>query len=207
VKRKFGIITGIAALALAVYVASLWAQNTQGRGPALQTKVAVVNLPMVIKNYDKYKNYEKDLKEFAEGYQKKEEAIKAEMTKLRVDDKLSVEEKEQQAKRCQRDLEDLGLQFKKEIAKKQEAQLVTLYQEVEDMVKRVAETYNFEMVLQYSDAPDPKDRNTAMNILRKVQGGMCGPMYAASGLDISQMVYYNLNRLYNNNSAKAAPAH
>ena len=119
---------------------------------------------------------------------------------------MSVEEKEQQAKKYQRDLEDLGMQFKKEFAKKQEAQLVTLYQEVEDMVKRVAETYNFEMVLQYSDAPDPKDRNTPMNILRKVQGGMCGPMYAASGLDISHMVYYNLNEVYKA-SMKAAPAH
>jgi Skp family chaperone for outer membrane proteins len=198
VKRKFGYVAAVAALAAAAYLGSrLWAQGATGT-PKLQTKIAVINLPLVIKNYEKYKMYEKDLEEFAKGYQDKETKIKADMTKARNDGKLSPEDKEFQMKKYQRDLEDLGAQFKKEFSKKQEEQLVTLYQEVERMVAAVAQYNGFEMVLQYSDAIDPKDKNNPMIIQRKVLGGVCVPMYAAPGLDISKQVYDNLNHYYKN---------
>jgi Skp family chaperone for outer membrane proteins len=206
VKRKFGFITGIAALALAAYVGSRLSAQGAGAAPALQTKVAVVNLPMVIKNYEKYKHYEDQLRDFAKGFQTEDEKLKGNLLRIQNNTTMSAEDKEQEGKKYTREREDLAMKFKKELAKKQEEQLVTLYQEVEDMVKRVAMANNFEMVLQYSDSPDPKDRNAPINILRKVQGGVCGPMYAAAGLDISKLVYDNLNWYYKN-PPKAGSAH
>jgi Skp family chaperone for outer membrane proteins len=208
VKRKFTLYAGIAALVVAAYVGSrLRAQGTTGgRAPTLQTKVAVVNLPLVIKQYKKYQNYEKELETFAKGFQAQEEQIKGKANIAKTDTKIPQEEKEQKLKEFQRQLEDLSMQFKKEFSKKQEMQLVTLYQEVEDMVKRVAVSNNFEMVLQYSDAIDAKDKNNPMIIQRKVLGGVCVPMYAAPGLDISELVYKNLNWYYDH-PPKAAGTH
>jgi hypothetical protein len=73
------------------------------------------------------------------------------------------------------------------------------------MVARVAQANGFEMVLQYSDA-DKKDAYNPMVIQRKVVGGMCMPMYATPGLDISLQVYQNLNYYYQKAASGGAAA-
>jgi hypothetical protein len=73
---------------------------------------------------------------------------------------------------------------------------VTLYKEVEDMVKRVAESNGFSLVLQYGDVIDPKDAYNPRIIQHKVLGGVCMPMYAAKGMDISMFVCDCLNEKY-----------
>jgi Skp family chaperone for outer membrane proteins len=199
VNKKVAFVAGIAALGLAIYVGSLLADPAAGARPAPTSKIAVVNLPLIIKNYKKYTVYEKELEELAKSYQKREEAIKNQMSAAQAKGQQATANRdaiEEELKELKRKGEDLGMEFKKVFAKKQEEQLVQLYREVEDMVKRVALSRNFEMVLQYSDAINPKDAYNPMIIQRKVLGGACLPMYAADGLDISTLVYQYLNQAY-----------
>jgi outer membrane protein len=204
VKRKVIFSAGIAALGVAAYVASqLWAQTgSAGHGREKQLKIAVINLPLVIKKYKKYEVYEADLKDYVEKQQRIEEKLRNEMIKIQnalaKEDPTSSQHDnlEQQMKDKKRQMEDLGTEFKKEFSKKQEQQLVTLYREVEDMVKRVAEANNFSLVLQYGDVIDKKDAYNPRIIQHKVLGGVCMPMYAADGMDISAAVYGYLNKAY-----------
>jgi Skp family chaperone for outer membrane proteins len=205
VKRKVGFIAGFLALGVAAYVASrLWADpGSAVHGREKQLKIAVLNLPLVIKKYKKYDVYEADLKAYVEKQQTIETRYRNEMAKLQKDytegDPTSTKHDslEQQIKEKKREMEDLGTNFKKEFSKRQEQQLVTLYREVEDMVKRVAEANNFSLVLQYGDVIDKdKDGYNPRIIQHKVLGGVCVPMYAADGIDISAAVARYLNNAY-----------
>src|SRR5205085_8062193 len=71
VKRKVGFIAGMLALGVVAYVASrLWADpGSAGNGREKQIKIAVINLPLVIKKYKKYDVYEAGLKAYVEKQQ------------------------------------------------------------------------------------------------------------------------------------------
>ena len=85
--------------------------------------------------------------------------------------------------------------------------MVTLYREVEDMVKRVAVANNFSLVLQYGDVIKAEDAYNPRVIQQKVMSGMCLPMYAADGIDISPLpVYSYLNKDYKKASASCDSA-
>jgi Skp family chaperone for outer membrane proteins len=184
----------MAALGVGLYVGrGILAQ--QGGTARPTSKIAVVNLPLVIKNYKKYETYEKELKKFVEGYQGREAELRTEMDKAQKDAAGGTDRDgaEQKLKGLKRAMEDLSMEFKKELAKRTDTELVQLYKEVEAMVAQVARYNGFEMVLQYGDVLDKKDAYNPMVIQKKVFGGMCLPMYAVNGLDISQQVSDNLN--------------
>jgi Skp family chaperone for outer membrane proteins len=187
-----------AALGLAVYLGTrLTAGGAPGnRGPI--SKIGVVNLPLIFKNYEKFKFLEKKIEGDIQKYRAREEKIRAAMMKIQQDKTQSAEAIQEKMKVKKRQLEDLGLEYKQDVGKKQEQQLVMLYKEVENMVKRVAAARGFEMVFQYSDATTDKDRYNPMLVRSKVLGGMCLPLYVAGGLDISEQVYKNLNYYYKN---------
>jgi Skp family chaperone for outer membrane proteins len=196
VKRTFGFVAGMAILGIALYVGSrLFAQSTAA--PRATSKIAVVNMQQVIEKYEKFVAYKKELEAFIKEYQGREAAIKGEAMKAQEDAKtkaLAQDLVEQKMEGFKRRLEDLGKEFKKELAKKQPAELVMLYKEIEDMVKRVAVTYGYEMVLQYNELIDPKDPYNPALVSQKVHPGVCMPMYANPSLDITSTVVYNLNR-------------
>jgi len=68
VKRTITILAGVATLGVGIYLGSyLWAQQTgqqpaRPTAPPLQTRVAVINVAQVIKNYNKFKMYQEELK-------------------------------------------------------------------------------------------------------------------------------------------------
>src|SRR5207245_7182791 len=76
VKRTVGILAGMATLGIGVYLGSqVWAQQGAGQGAAvsrepLKTRIAVVNLRQVLKNYKKFKNAQDDIKKQIEQAQK-----------------------------------------------------------------------------------------------------------------------------------------
>jgi Skp family chaperone for outer membrane proteins len=181
----------------------LFAQGTAAPRPTL--KIAVVNMQLVIEKYEKFVNYKKELEEFVKSFQNRETVIKGNAQK--ANEKLknpaaSRDAVEQELEGYKRQLEDLGKEFKKELAKKQQAELVLLYHEIEDMIKRVAQYSGFEMVLQYNELIDPKDPYNAALISQKVHPGVCMPIYANPNLDITNTVIYNLNLPFKKTAAK-----
>jgi Skp family chaperone for outer membrane proteins len=212
VKRIVIVALGAVALAGVVfYVGRLWAQTTTPARPAEpKTRIALLNLSHVIKNYAKFKAYEEEIKTALEPYQKKEEAWRKEaeeLTKKAQAPTTSQEEKDRAQKRLteiQRSVEDNRNEVRKIVTRKQDEGLTILYREVQDVATRIARSQGFEMVLHYNDYTEPKEYWSVQNILRKMQAGALMPLYWEPGLEISQQVVANLNATYKPSAPAAA---
>ena len=211
-KRTVGIVAGLAALGVVAYVGThLRAQQpgapTQAAAPA-QTRVAVINLLQVIKNYNKAKFYESELDETLKPFRAKGEELKKALLQWQnwmADPKNTAKPEEREGgekntTNCKRQLEDLDKEARKAFGKKREQQVVQLYREVDDAVKRYAASNGFHLVLSYGEPVNASDLYSAANIARKLEGiqmgGACTPMYLADGMDISAAVTDALNRAY-----------
>jgi Skp family chaperone for outer membrane proteins len=204
VKRIVIVALGAVALSGVVfYVGRLWAQSTTSARPAEpRTRVALLNLSYVIKNYEKFKAYEQEIKTALEPFQKKEEGWRKEaeeLTKKLNGPGVSNEEKEKIQKRgkdIERAVEDNRNEVRKIVTKKQDEGLTILYNEVRDVATRIARSQNFDMVLHYNDYTEQKEYWSVQNILRKMQAGALMPLYWEPGLEISQQVVASLNSTY-----------
>jgi Skp family chaperone for outer membrane proteins len=205
VKRTVIVTAAVAAIGLAVYVGQLWAQTggTKPTPPAeMKTKIALVNLTYVIKNYAKFATFQEELKTAVAPFQATDARLKAETEKLYKelqDSKTSAErrdaiEKELMAKK--RQIEDNKNDANKALSKKQEEQLRILYMDVRTVAEKVALSRGFEMVLHFNDAVNAQDYWSAQNVVRKMQAGALMPMYYAGSLDISADIVTTLNSSY-----------
>ncbi len=72
-KRTVLVAAALMGLGAVIYVGKLWAQTGTGQPAAAsapQTKIALINLTYVIKNYDKFKLFQEEMKTAAAPYQK-----------------------------------------------------------------------------------------------------------------------------------------
>ena len=162
-KRTVGILAGMATLGIGVYLGSqVWAQQGAGQGAAvsrepLKTRIAVVNLRQVLKNYKKFKNAQDDIKKQIEQAQKEfkplEDQVTVKQARLKVPD-ISNAEREQ----IERELKKLlteGQDKKEDISKKIrnfEGDIsVQIFKEIEDAVSLIATHNAIELVLTYND--------------------------------------------------------
>ncbi|MFO0881310.1 MAG: OmpH family outer membrane protein [Gemmataceae bacterium] len=202
------VMAGVMALGIAIYASNkLWAQAPASTATAVKTRVGLLNLTYVIKNYSKFKNFQEELKKTMEPFQAKDSGLKAEGDKIAKDAQTpnATAEKREQIERklkdIQRAIEDNKVEAQKVLMKKNEEQLKIVYMDVRSVVDRYAQAHGFEMVLHYNDAVTQEEYWSPQNILRKMQAGALMPMYIANGLDISANIVSTLN-----SSAGASPA-
>jgi Skp family chaperone for outer membrane proteins len=215
VNRKFTWTAGVIALGVAVYVGSrLFAQPPAPQASAEpRTRIALLNLGHVVKNYRKFQQFQEELKKAVEPYQLKDKQYRQQIeahAKALQDPAKSQAEKEVLEKNLrtyQRQLEDNANEVKTFVGKKNDDQMVILYREVQEVAQRYAVSHGFELVLHYNDAlPNTPDYYTPMNVARKMQAGACVPLYAANGMDISNPLIQTLNNAYGNGPAAMTPA-
>jgi Skp family chaperone for outer membrane proteins len=156
-----------------------------------RSRIALLNLSHVIRNYDKFKNYQKAMKAAVAPFSAKEKAIRAELEKLNKEEFEVARTARRGA--LQQELEDLKNKFQTTMARKQGKQLKTLYKDIQEAARRYAQAHDIELVLHYNDASDKKDYWSEANVARKMQAGACMPLYAADGLDISKEILTMLN--------------
>jgi Skp family chaperone for outer membrane proteins len=180
-----------------------------GRG----TRVAVMNLAYVIKNYDKFKAFETEmkanLKQFDDKLSGKRSQLEA-MTKeaqAPATTPARKEELERNARSLQREVEDVNNDAKAFITKKRDDQIVQLYREVQDAAQRYALSNGIDLVLHYTDATTEGEYYHPGNVARKMQSPGCMPLYInhAAGADISREVAMSLNAAYAPGGRPAAP--
>jgi Skp family chaperone for outer membrane proteins len=209
---------GILALGVLLYAGRVGAQQQSGAAgstapvaaPAPRTRVALLNLSYVIKNYAKFKTFQEEMKQAFEPYQKKDtakkqalEALTKEAQQPGVTD-AKREELTQKAKGIQREIEDNGAEAKAWLGRKTDEQMKILYLDIMDASQRYARAHDFELVLHYNDATTREDFLSPQNIARKLQAGALMPLYAVQGLDISKEVVDNLNSYLQAGPAPAA---
>jgi Skp family chaperone for outer membrane proteins len=205
------IVGGLLALATTAYVGSrLAAQGTGTQAAPAQTRVAFVNIETVFQNYKKARVYKEEMektiapfKADADGYKKEILQWQRDLAADPIEQKnikdFNKERWEYWITDRKRKLEDLGKKVGQLVNKKNEEQVVQLYQEVNKAVESRALANGFHAVLCYGESTKLPPLGFE-NISRKVQGmegtGCLSFMYIAPGLDISQAVTDDLNRSY-----------
>jgi Skp family chaperone for outer membrane proteins len=205
-------------LGVAIYVGKVSSQTGSGASPAPaaaapQTKIALINLTYVIKNYEKFKAFQEEMKREAAPFQKTDAALTAQGEALYKENSAATTTAERkdaiqkQLMELKRKAEDNKAEGTKVLGKKQEQGVTTLYLDVYQVAERIAKSRGFEMVLQFNDLVDQREYWGAQNIARKLQTAACTPMYYNAGLDISHDVVTTLNSSYKNAAPRPAGTH
>ena len=217
-KKTVLVVGGVVALGLLSSFGHLQAQQqpTGAARPAQtaaapRTRIGLLNLTYVIKNYTKYVNFQEEIKKIVQPFQGTDAALRKEgeeLAKLRSPstpaDKLA--EIDRKLKDLQRKIEDNNAEAKLVLGRKTDDEMKILYMDVQEAAQRYAVSHEFDLVLHYNDAVTKEDYFSPMNISRKVQTGALMPLYAAPGLDISTEVVNMLNYNLRPAGAGAAPA-
>jgi Skp family chaperone for outer membrane proteins len=201
-------MAGMVTLGLALYAGSrLTAQppaypaGADHTAQAPTMRLRLVNLQYVIKNYKRTEALRAEHTELFKQYDGQIKGIKDQIdarTKQMQDpqyaDKHEAFEKE--IKRLQREMADKTEEARAALDKKQGDLIVLVYKEVDQAVHDFARSANIELVLHYNDAVLESDKNSAVNIARKMSAGACMPMFMLPTLDISQEIVNALNAKY-----------
>ena len=209
-KRNLFIVAGVTVLGIAGYMRAHGQQYNPGQQPIQQvtniapirTRVAVINLQSVIKQYRKWSAFETEYKQKYDDFNKEFERKKAEATNLksqydRTTDDQAREAIQRQMRALDRDVQDMGENAKKLLSKMRDEQASQIYREVEQAVEAFARANDIEMVLHFNDALVDTDKNNPLNIQSKLQTRALFPMYVAPGMDITNTIAGMLNQRLN----------
>ncbi|HTU22160.1 MAG TPA: OmpH family outer membrane protein [Gemmataceae bacterium] len=187
----------IVAVAVVLGVGRLWAEN-QAKKPEPRTRIGLLNLTCVIKNYNKYKRFQEEIKAIVEPFQHRDAKLRDQLNKLKAKNENGVgllkKELEKKRKEIQRQLEDNSAEAKKILGKRSDDEMKILYKDVEEAVERYAAAHGLDLVLHYNDAVTKEDFYSARNIARKLNTGALMPLYMVSGIDISTEIVDDLNQ-------------
>lgn len=213
-KRTLAIVLGAATVGTAAYLAGgLWAQNPTPPAPTaaapVQTRVALVNLSYVIKNYKKFDNINAMFKQQYTQFDTEMQALKKKHTDMDTEFKKPDttpqrrELLEKEIKKVQREMQDKQDEAKALFAKLSVQNMETIYKEIESMAEAYAKAKGIELVLQYSDPYAlTGDKYNPFMLERKTSPGAFLPLYAANGMDISKEMVENLNWYYEKSMPK-----
>jgi Skp family chaperone for outer membrane proteins len=214
VKKTVLTAGGLLALAVLCYAGRSWGQAQPGQpssstqaAAAPKTRIALLNLTYVIKNYVKYVNFQKEIQTAIEPFKQKDTELRKRLEELRKKGESAAatekETLEKEGKELQRKLEDNSVEAKATLGKKSDDEMKILFMDVYEAARRYAVSHEFELVLHYNDAVTPEDFMSPQNIARKLNTGALMPLYAAPGMDISREVVEMLN--YNLRPSTASP--
>jgi RNA polymerase sigma factor (sigma-70 family) len=171
------------------------------------SRVALLNLGYVLKNYDEYKGLQETVKKQMEEYQVREKASQERIADLRklLETNLPAgkrEDVEREVKNEVRRAEDVKEEAKRKLSKMTDEQTVMLYKKVHEVASRYAAAHDIDLVLHYNDALTTEEQLSPQNVMRKMQSGGCVPLYWKPELEISKAVVAAMNESYRS----AAPA-
>jgi Skp family chaperone for outer membrane proteins len=191
----------VVALAVLAGAGRLWAEG-KDKKPAKSTdsgtRIGLLNLTYVIKNYEKYKHFQEEIKEVFAPFEETQKELRKEAEGLnkQITPTTPAEEKgeiERKLKDIQRKAEDAQAEAKRVLGKKSDEQMKIIYLDVTEAAQHYAVAHNLDLVLHYNDATTKPDFLSAMNIARKIQTGALMPLYAAPGMDMSVELVKILN--------------
>ena len=218
-KRIAITLTAVATLGVAGYVGSQLRADPQASqvqpasatAPAAptRTRIGMINLSQVLRNYEKWQGYERQYKDYIEKLRVEFETkkkpglqLEADLAKVPAEDTAKREQIQQELRRIKRELQDYEEAAKKNLQDWQEKALVVVYQEIHDAVESYARANDIEMVMHFNDAISKTDLYHPMNVERKMKAPGCTAMYITPGMEITDIIVANLNaRLH-----MAAPA-
>ena len=196
------IVAFVVALGIALTL-SCQASAQTGAQPTGGSRIAVVNIYTIMKNYKKVEMLNETIKTELAPIEKKMKEADEQMQawqKIYSDPKTEPGKKEEAFKNVtayKRYLEDLVVQRNKVLVKRGEEQAVQVYREISDAIQRFAVSNGISLVLQYYEPTESEDLWSSRNIRRKLHecsnAGACAPIFIGQGLDVSNQVLSILN--------------
>lgn len=198
----------VVAAAAFIGASRLWAEGKEKK-PAPRTRIAFFNLTYVIKHYDKYQQYNEEVKKMVKPYKERDTELRAQLEELRKqakdfyvvpakgedgDEKSRKEELEKKAKKIRREIEENAAKIKKELGKSSDDEMKIVYEDVVEAARRYATTNGLDLVLHYNEADTPEGLLSAQNIARKLNTGAFMPVYWDESMDISLDIVTMLNQ-------------
>jgi Skp family chaperone for outer membrane proteins len=177
-----------------------WSEPQKPAAP--RSRIAVVNMGYVLKNYKKVEAYTAEMKE---TYKKFDDTMKAKKNEIEARNKLvkdpesTPEQKEAALKeiiKIQQEMEDLNNELKKSFNERNEKEMVVVYGDIRLAAERHAKAHDLELVVTYIDAVNEADRDSPRNVIDKMMARPCFPLYVGPGLDISADITDALNNAY-----------
>ncbi|MEI8229352.1 MAG: OmpH family outer membrane protein [Planctomycetota bacterium] len=208
-----GAILGV-TLGVCLLANNLTAQNTAAARPTnASTKIGLLNLSYVMKNYQKTIALQGEFKEMMQPLISRQKAKQAQYEALVKEAQTKPEQREtieKQLRNLKREIEDANNEAQVQIGKRESELVVALYKEIQDATSRVAQSQGFDIVLHYNDGLTSADYWSPQNIGRKISEGACLPIYYGNGVEVSTFVVDVLNTAYAKNhpapAAGTAPA-
>lgn len=166
-------------------------------GEAPRTHIALINLTYVMKHYTKFVGFQEEMKRIIKPHEETRQKLLKDAEELNKKGQTSPTDAraliERQLKDIQRKMEDNAAELNLKLQQSGDAQIRVIYQDVVAVAQQYAREHDFDLVLQYNDAITDPEYWSPKNISRKLQTGALMPLYAASGMDISQAVVEILN--------------
>ena len=199
-KRIAFIAAGALVLSVGIYFSTkLWAEPAaQPQAPA-QTRIGILNLGYVLKNYTKVTTYTEEMKghftQFDAALKAKKDLVEGRTKQLQDPQYASQKEAlEKEVKKLQREMEDMNNEMKKFDATKTDEQMVTVNKDIQEAASRYALGHNLDVVLTHIDAVNDADLLSAGNVMSKMQQRACMPMYYNKSMDVSKDIVEALNK-------------
>jgi Skp family chaperone for outer membrane proteins len=170
--------------------------------PTAGTRVAVVNINKVLKDYQKAQKLNNDIKadvqQFAQRMEQKKAAIAGIQTEMSKPTTNAVqrEQFDKQIVNIQRELQDLDAEARKVISKKQGDIALQIFREIEAVIAAVAKSNGFDLVLSYPDATESAERYSQDNIVRMLASQGAMPLFYKPHIDMTKAVVDTLNLSY-----------
>jgi Skp family chaperone for outer membrane proteins len=201
-----GLIVTVASL---IAFGSVWAKD-QNKADTPRTRIGLVNLTSVIKNYRKYRDFQEEIKDIVGPFQTKDAALRKQLEKLRAEaeslsrDANNGEESaekvrrkkealEAKARQVQRQMEDNTAEAKLKLGGRSDEEMKELFHDVEEAVKRYARSHDLDVVLHYNDVLSREEYYSAQNAARKFNTGGLMPLSSVPGIDITNDIADLLN--------------
>jgi Skp family chaperone for outer membrane proteins len=178
------------------------APSTTTAPPPAPTRVAVVNINKVLKDYKRAQKLNNDIKEKVQQYAQKMDLMRKRISESQAQmthPTTPPQQREQIEKNIlalNRELQDLDNQARKDIGKEQGEIAVAIFKEIEGVIQAVAATNNFDLVLSYPDATDPNEQYLQDNIVRKLAAQAAMPLFYKPHIDLTPAVITTLNYRY-----------
>jgi outer membrane protein len=171
-------------------------------------KIGLIDIEYIFDNYDKFKILKEEqvaeLQDLDAEFKKKAQVIQAAQQEMRTFNEGTPEYtlREQKLTKQIADFEALRNQTKRDVQRKQAKVLQTIYQEVQDTVKKVCNRDGYTVVLKFN-----RDGVTSTDPQKAMQSFARPVVYYREPDDISQIVLNYLNSQYgrSGNAAEKSP--
>ncbi len=163
-----------------------------------QSKLAVFNMAVIMKDFKKAKNLAFKLNEersvmSADLVQKRGHGVKLQQQIQNEQNTVKKDELMERHKELQREIEDLDRKINKQLNEKASEIIALLYDDIKETVDRIAEAKGLEIVFSYPDATDSEQLKSSYIKELKLKPPAAQPFAVNKRVDITDEILKELN--------------